>query len=135
MRKCTLGHMGLIFIPRKLQLPMAAVRYPFFLQEGWHRAPWRGGTGGGLPRCPLCERDLVRRTSRVTQGLLWCWVCGCPSQSPFPLLLFPLHTFSVIGLCVLGPRGPRTLGVFLPQSYKSWGYRLVPAHSALCPMS
>lgn len=34
--------------------------------------------------------------------------------------------FSFIGLCVLGPRGPRPLAVSLPPSYKSWGYRLVP---------
>lgn len=126
MQKYTLDHIGLISIPRKLLLPMAAVRYPYFLQEGWHRAPWRGGTGGGLPKCTLGEHELVRRTSRATQGLLWYWVCGCPSHSPLPLLLFPLRTFSFIGLYVLGPRGPRILAVFLPQSYKSWGYWLVP---------
>lgn len=100
-RRCK--SIGLISIPRKLPLPMAAVRYPFFLQEGWHRAPWRGGTGGGLPKCPLCEHELVRRTSRATQGLLWYWVCGRPSHSPLPLLLFPLHTFFIYWFVCAGP--------------------------------
>lgn len=101
MQMCTLGDMGLISIPRKLQLPIAVVRYPFFL---------RAGTGhrGEEERKEGCHSVLCVSVtwSEGPLGLFrdFCGA-GCvvaqPSAPPFAFLSSP-HLFVYWFVCA-GP--------------------------------